>query len=262
MNWTTRSTTVVLTFLLLFGTPIFSSEILLKNGLAELRNKNNQEATEIFRSIINNPNLSTLHAEATYWLIKTEILLRNYKTASELTEKFFAFYPNNPHQTEIKYHQARLLYLRGEPDKAIVALGDFIVRNPQSPFISSAIYWNGESLMALGHLEEAEKVFTNLIKAYPASVKREASRYRLNEITFLYRERLLLDLLRWSHEDHLKDAEDFHRREKEYQQAIEPSRSLQNQRTNINRNKNPQVEELQELRRSLTELREKYNDEN
>ena len=72
-----------------------------------------------------------------------------------------------------------------------------------------------QSLLALGRLDEAAAVFVELLNLYPASVKREAARFRQNEISLMYRERELLDLLKWSHEEYLRDAEDFYRRESE-----------------------------------------------
>ena len=63
----------------------------------------------------------------------------------------------------------------------------------------------------MGRLKEAEKVFKDLIVTFPTSVKYEASRYRISEISFLYREKALLDLLRWNYEEYLRLAEDLQR---------------------------------------------------
>lgn len=69
--------------------------------------------------------------------------------------------------------------------------------------------------MSLGRLEEADAVFTDLLRKYPASAKREAARYRQSELSQLYRERELLNILKWSHEEYLRDTEEFYRRETE-----------------------------------------------
>ena len=74
--------------------------------------------------------------------------------------------------------------------------------------------------MRLGRLEEAERAFTAVTQNYPSSVKVEAATYRIALIGLEYRQRELLKLLTWSHEESLRSVEDFRRREKAYESSI------------------------------------------
>ena len=195
-------------------------DALLRRGLESLRAGDYGKAAEDFRGVIADESLLPFHAEAHYWLVKTDIALEDYPAAAETADRFLIFFAGDEREEEILYQRARLLFLEGEPGKAIVALNAFIESHGDSPFASSALYWIGESLVVLGRLEEADAVFSELLDNHPASVKREAARYRRSEIALLFRERELLDLLKWSHEEYLRDAEDFYRRESEYKTAI------------------------------------------
>ena len=194
-------------------------ESLLSSGIDALQSGSYQTASGVFQSVLADP-LSPDHSEALYWLIKTDIVLERYDEASAWTNQFIANYSSSERLGEVIYHRARLMYLQDQPNKAIAAMGEFIDEYSDSTFIPSAHYWIGESLTALGRLDEAHAVFAGLIERFPASSKREAARFRMSEISLLYREKELLDLLRWSHEEHLRDAEDFYRREKEYIDAL------------------------------------------
>ena len=191
----------------------------LSSGIDALQGGDYETASGVFRSILTDP-LSSDHSEALYWLIKTDIVLERYDTVSAWVNQFLSDHSSSEHLSEVLYHRARLMHLQGEPDNAIIALGGFIDEYPDSPLVSSAHYWIGEALTSLGRLDEAHAVFSGLIERFPSSSKREAARYRMNEISLLYREKELLELLRWSHEEHLRDVEDFHRRENEYRDAL------------------------------------------
>jgi TolA-binding protein len=203
----------------LSGQTMVTDEV-LRQGLSELRSGRLEEASTAFQAVLNDPNLEPFHPDALYWLIKTSIPLEQYETASLAADRYMVMYPGHGRQEEVVYQRSRILFLENEPEDAIVALGDFIDEYPNSEFVPSAKYWIGESLIVLGRLEEADAVFEMILEDYPNSVKREASRYRRSEIALLFRERELLNLLKWSHEEHLQDAEEFFRRENEYRDAV------------------------------------------
>ncbi len=85
----------------------------------------------------------------------------------------------------------------------------------------NAYFWVGESLYALGKLDQALSVFRKVLRDYPASFKAEAAQYRVSLIELGRKEAELAKLLKWSHENSLKTIEEFQRRERAYEQAIE-----------------------------------------
>ncbi len=249
----------LLSLQLLSAQDLITDEVLIK-GLAELKGGNIENAASTFRAVLADASMKPFHPDALYWLVKTDIALRQYDEASRAADSYLTEFRSHEYFEEIQYQRARLLYLEDEPDQAIIALGNFISEYTDSVFISSAYYWIGESLVTLGRLEEADAVFSELLESFPAGIKREAARYRRSEISLLYRERELLDLLKWSHEEYLQDAEDFYRRESEYADAVAEYRNklggdtqFEMQRLYTNR--------LLDSKKKLLTLQEYYVDE-
>lgn len=189
-------------------------------GLEFLKAGDFEKAASSFEGVLAREALLEFHDDAIYWLLKTRIALGDYSEAAELAYRYTIMFPAEERIEEIAYQSARLLLLEGDAESAILALSDFIDEYPDSDLVPSALYWIGESLMVLGRLEEADAVFAEVLNRYPSSVKREASRYRRSEISLLFRERELLNLLKWSHEEYLRDTEDFYRRESEYRSSL------------------------------------------
>jgi len=121
---------------------------------------------------------------------------------------------------DLLYQRGRILYSRGDYEGALKVFSAFASMAPSSDLVPAALYWSGECLYSLGRLEEAERAFTAVTQDYPTSVKAEAATYRISLIGLEYRQRELLKLLTWSHEESLRSAEDFRRREKAYEASI------------------------------------------
>jgi chromosome segregation ATPase len=127
---------------------------------------------------------------------------------------------------------------------------------PRHEFVSAAIFWSGECLYSLGRLDEAERAFAIVVESYPKSVKVEAASYRRELIKFEYRERELLKLLTWSHEESLRIVEDFRRRERSYEQALA---AYQKQIADLKRGFPVDAEkDLADAKAQLAELNSRY----
>lgn len=192
----------------------------LKAGLLLFKQEKYQEAIRSFRDVIFNSESPGAQADASYWTSRAYLAINMYEEAERNLEYFLATYPAHPLYPDALYQKGRLLYLQGDPESGIRVLESFAAEYPGSDYLGSAYFWLGECLFSLGHLEEAARVFNKVIEEFPKSVKLEASRYRLSLIEFKKREDELLKLLNWSHEEALKSVEEFQRREKAYEQAI------------------------------------------
>ena len=201
-------------------TPEWEGDNALRRALITLNEGATEDAADQLRDILGNPDFREFHHDALFWLVRCDIALQRHLEAAVAAERFLQEFPQDARVREITYQRARIHFLEGEHEAAIMSFGDFVAAHPQSDLAASAYYWMGEALMALGRLEEADVVFAELIHRYPESLKREASRFRRREIGLMYRERELLDLLKWSHEERLREAEDFYRRESEFRDAI------------------------------------------
>ena len=76
-------------------------------------------------------------------------------------------------------------------------------------------------MYALGRLDDAQAVYQKIVADYPTSAKVEAAQYKMSLIQLSRREVELSKLLKWSHEELLKNVEEYQNREKAYVQAIE-----------------------------------------
>jgi tetratricopeptide (TPR) repeat protein len=110
--------------------------------------------------------------------------------------------------------------MQNEFENSIEVLKQFIENYPSSVFIPNAYFWVAEAIFALGHLEQALKVFKYIVTKFPNSYKFETAKYRISIIEFKKRENELLKLLKWSHLEALETMEEYQQREKTYEQAI------------------------------------------
>jgi len=68
--------------------------------------------------------------------------------------------------------------------------------------------------------DDALRFYTWVIEKHPESPKKEISAYRVDLIRQKKIEAELLALLQWSHEESLKTSEDYQRRIRSYEQAL------------------------------------------
>ncbi|GHT94796.1 hypothetical protein FACS1894141_2200 [Spirochaetia bacterium] len=163
--------------------------------------------------------------EVLYWAALAELSDRNYDNSMRAMNELERIAPNHPRMIEIPYLRGRVCYYMGRYDEAILVLKIYMDSlGPDSPDTiarrSSALYWIGESLYALGQLDTAQEIYTLIIDQYPQSAKYDAASYRIDLIKEKKIETELLAILKWSHEESLKTMEEYQRRERSYDQAI------------------------------------------
>ena len=159
-------------------------------------------------------------SEPWYWLILSEISAAQYDTALIDIERFINGFSDDQRIPDILYQKGRIYYLTGKYDESIQVLYQFLSGWPEHQLIASAYYWIGESLYSVGRFDESASIFRIILDRYPDAVKREAAIYRIALIEQGKQEEELLKLLKMSHEESLKIIEEYQRREKTYEQAI------------------------------------------
>jgi tetratricopeptide (TPR) repeat protein len=167
----------------------------------------------------------SVRAEALYWIALAELAAGEYEASIRDLETLELQDPKHSRTGELAYHKGRAFFYLGRYDEAMVILRSYADGiDEQGPGGASrkaaALYWIGECLFALGQLDRALEVFTIITEQYSSSVKYEASAYRIALINQKKIEAELLTILRWSHEESLKTAEEYQRRERSYDQAI------------------------------------------
>ena len=171
-----------------------------------------------------------LRGEALYWISLSLISMGEYEEALRNMNTMELAAPGTFRTQEMTYHKGRVQYLLGHYNEAIITLGSYASSLEPGPsgYLSgedssrraAAFYWIGESLLAMGQLDLAQEIFYQITVEYPLSSKYEASVYRLAIIEHRRVEAELLALLRWSHEESLRNIEEFQRRETFYDQAL------------------------------------------
>jgi tetratricopeptide (TPR) repeat protein len=193
----------------------------LRRGIELFAEARYAEALPYFDAILIDPAAGSLRADGAYWSAITLLASGDPQAAEKAIESFLATFPGHARTGELMYQKARAAYLQKDYDRAIKTFQAYTSAYPDGDMVSSAIFWTAESLYSLGRLAEAEKLYKTIGEKYQDSVKAEAAKYRLSLIQFKYREDELLTLLKWSHEESLRIIEEFQRREKAYEQALE-----------------------------------------
>ena len=197
-----------------------SGQVQLRQAVSTFGQAQYDQSLRLFRNIILDSSLDLYHGDSYFWIAKSYMALRQYENASKNLEFFLSEYPGHLHFPEGLYQRGRLVFLQGEYEGAIQILEGFITEYPNSSFAANSYYWIGESLYTLGHFDKALKIFDIVVTDFPTSFKVEAAKYRISLIELKERERELLKLLKWSHEEYLGALEEFDRKERSYEQAL------------------------------------------
>ena len=81
------------------------------------------------------------------------------------------------------YSEAEQLYNKGEYDKAIQKYQVYRDENPEGNLAVISLYYIGKSKAALGQIEEAKKIFEQIIKDHPDIVWANFSETQLKEMS-------------------------------------------------------------------------------
>ena len=193
----------------------------LRRGIELFADARYAEALPIFDSLFLDPTSGGLRADGAYWTAMALLASGDPSAAERAIETFLTTFPGHARTPEMLYQKARATFLQKDYERAISSFQSYIAAFPEGDQVSASVFWSAESLYSLGRLSDAEKLYRTIGERYPSSVKAEAAKYRLSLIQFKYREDELLTLLKWSHEESLRIIEEFQRREKAYEQALE-----------------------------------------
>ncbi len=211
---------IVFAFFLVLSASGFTQDLLTR-GQNQYAQQDFIGARQTFSAILDREDLVNIHPNSLLWLCRTEMSLKAWDRASALVEKFLQNYPTHPLAKEALYEKGRILFYMEDYENALKTFDSFLQTEPNQEFTSNSIFWMAESAYALGRWEESQVLYKRVIEFFPTSYKIEASRYRLGMIEMKLREEELLRLLRWSHEELLNSLDEFRRRERAYQQAIQ-----------------------------------------
>ena len=164
-------------------------------------------------------------AQATYWVILSELALGDYGSAIRDMDELDRIAPKSSFARDMVYHRARAYYNQGFFEDALLCFkryNDSVVTsdNEASDRKAAAFFWMGECLYSMGQFGEAEKFYSWVVAKYPNSPKVEISGYRIDLIKQKKIEAELLSLLRWSHEESLRNSEDNQRRIRTYENTL------------------------------------------
>jgi TolA-binding protein len=156
-------------------------------------------------------------SQAIYWVILSEMASSDYGSALNDMDELEKKAPNMTYGIDIGYHRARVYYLQGYFEDAILLFKRYSDSISDSNIESAnrkaaAFFWIGECLYSMGQFKEAEKFYAWVIAKYPASPKIEVSSYRIDLIKQKKIESELLSLLQWSHEESLRTSEEYQRK--------------------------------------------------
>jgi tetratricopeptide (TPR) repeat protein len=164
-------------------------------------------------------------AQAIYWVILSQLANTDYGSALRDMDELQRIAPNTTFARDMVYHRARIYFNQGYFEDAFVLFNRYINSTGDTDRESqdrraAAFFWMGESLYAMGQLDDAEKFYAWVIGRYPSSPKIEAASYRIDLIKQKKIEAELLALLQWSHEESLRTSEEFQRTIRTYEHTL------------------------------------------
>jgi len=205
------------------GMPLFSNRY--QRGVQLYRASRWHEAAAEFRYAQEIAATMDDFAQALYWIILTELALGDYGSAIRDMDELDKAAPNSPYVKEMIFHRARAYFNHGYYEDALAQFKRYGDSIPSSDTEAAerkaaAYFWMGECLYSMGQLEEAENFYALVVSRYPTSPKFDVSAYRIDLIKQKKIEAELLALIRWSHEESLRTSEDYQRRIKTYEAAL------------------------------------------
>jgi len=183
------------------------------------------EAAAQFRNAQETAKTSNDWAQATYWVILSELALGDYGSALRDMDELDRITPKSSFARDMIYHRARAYYNQGYFEDALIFFkryNDGITSDDNESLDrkAAAFFWMGECLFSMGQFNEAEKFYSWVVARYPNSPKIEVSGYRIDLIKQKKIEAEILALLRWSHEESLRNSEDYQRKIRTYENTL------------------------------------------
>jgi tetratricopeptide (TPR) repeat protein len=222
-----------------------------KNGTALFQESRWMEAAAQFRHAQEITRNANDWSEALYWTIMSELAAADYGSALRDMDELEKANAKNIRSTDIEYHRARAYYYLGYYEDALVMFNRFCgAADDEDLRKASAFFWMGECLYSMGQLEKAEQFYNWIISRYPSSPKCELSSYRIDLIKQKKIETELLTMLKWTHEEALRNSENFQRNMTIREQSDNVSQNSV-EKTGGNRKKEEQRQELLERARNL-----------
>jgi len=164
-------------------------------------------------------------ARALYWVVLSELAYSDYGSAIRDMDELERKAPKSVYTRDMAYHRGRVYFNQGFFEDALglfrryldsVFEEDSETENRRA----AAFFWIGECLYTMGQFDEALKFYSWVVERFPQSPKVEVSLYRIDLIKQKKIEAELLALLQWSHEESLRNGEDFQRQIRTYEHTI------------------------------------------
>jgi TolA-binding protein len=195
---------------------------LYSNGINLYQEGSWRQASDELRRALDAASDKNQWAEALYWVILSEMAGTNYERALQDINSLTREAPHSDRSGDVLYHKARIFYYQGLYEDSLLVFRQYYDSSASLTDARKvlAIYWMGECLYSLGQYDRAAEFFGRIIESYPNSSRYEASVYKMELIRQKRVETELLALLRWSHEESMRTAEEYQRMERTYEQAL------------------------------------------
>lgn len=164
-------------------------------------------------------------SETLYWGIMSQLACADFNSAFRYMDELEKITPYSGRSVDIIYHRARVLYSQSSYEEAMlqfIRYSESVNVNTREAFDRKAasLFWAGESLYSLGQMDRANEFYEHVVTKFPSSPKAEVASYKIELIRQKKIEAELLSLLRWSHEEALRNNEDFQRKLRTYENTI------------------------------------------
>ena len=180
--------------------------LLLEEARNNFKQGEYERAYDIFNIIQGDLHFDILQPDILLKFAQSAIAVQDFEQAKEAIGKFIRLYPNHQLLSEVSYTNAKLLFLSQNYHRAIKSLDSYRQRFPNDLYIGSSYYLSGEAYLSIGDYQQAEAMFHRVVEDYPLSYRVDSARYALARIQLKQKEKELLDILRWNHQEYLNLA--------------------------------------------------------
>jgi tetratricopeptide (TPR) repeat protein len=196
-----------------------------QNGTLLFQSSHWLEASIEFRRAQENALDMEDWSRALYWVVLSELANSDYGSAIRDMDELERKAPNSGYTRDMAYHRGRVYFNQGFFEDSLILFRRYLDSifeedSETENRRAAAFFWIGECLYTMGQFDEALKFYEWVVERFPQSPKIEVSLYRIDLIKHKKVEAELLALLQWSHEESLRNGEDFQRQIRTYEYTI------------------------------------------
>jgi tetratricopeptide (TPR) repeat protein len=195
--------------------------ILFQKSFSLFKDGRYTEAAEAFGTLSRQADFPEIRENAAYMEILSLVNANSLPLAKSKVSLFLETWRESEWIAELRYQDARILFLEGNLGQAMKEFSAFLIEFPDSPSVSNALFWYADALYLQGSRIEAFHVYEEFCKQFPGVEKFQIAESRMESIKYEIKESSLLRRFDFNLNQALREAGERQVRETDIEQAFE-----------------------------------------